>query len=105
MPDLRNTRVIDIIHELEDYGVQVAAHDPMADSGEARRYYGLDLVPLDRLQGADAVVVAVMHRAYMEMGLDGIKALCTNGTPIVVDVKGAFAPNQANQHDITYWRL
>jgi len=105
VPDLRNTRVVDIVHELADYGIAVLVHDPLADSQEAKQYYGLDLVSMEALAGVDAVVVAVMHKAYAQMGLEGIAGLCTNGYPIVMDVKSAFDPVQAQNLNITYWQL
>lgn len=105
VPDLRNTRVVDIVHELKDYGVDVLIHDPLVDAQEARDHYGLDIVSMDTLQGADAVVLAVLHKPYEEMGLDGVAALCTNGAPIVVDVKSVFDPDQARQKNIVYWQL
>ena len=105
VPDLRNTRVVDIVHELEDYGVEVLVHDPLADSREAKQYYGLELVSMEALKGVDAVVVAVMHKEYARMGLKGISQLCMNGLPIVVDVKSAFKPAQASEEKITYWQL
>jgi UDP-N-acetyl-D-galactosamine dehydrogenase len=105
VPDLRNTRVVDIIHELKDYGVQVMAHDPLADPVEARHYYDLELLPMEALKGVDAVVVAVMHKRYREMGITGIADLCTNGKPIIVDVKSAFNPNDIASEALVYWRL
>jgi UDP-N-acetyl-D-glucosamine/UDP-N-acetyl-D-galactosamine dehydrogenase len=105
VPDLRNTRVVDIIHELEDYGIQVLAHDPLADPVEAADYYGLELVPFERLQNVDAVVVAVAHKSYVAMGLEQIARLCTNGRPVVVDVKSVFDAASAARMDISYWRL
>lgn len=105
VPDLRNTRVVDIVHELEDFGVEVLVHDPLADSREAKQYYGLELVSLENLRGVDAVVVAVMHKDYTRLGLPGISGLCTNGRPIVVDVKGAFDAADAQNFEITYWKL
>jgi UDP-N-acetyl-D-galactosamine dehydrogenase len=105
VPDLRNTRAVDIVDELKEYGVQVLAHDPLADSDEAKRYYGLDLASMDAIKGVDAVVVAVMHKSYREMGLEGIAGLCSDGNPIVVDVKSSLDENQAKTMDVVYWRL
>jgi UDP-N-acetyl-D-galactosamine dehydrogenase len=105
VPDLRNTRVVDIVHELVDFGVEVLVHDPLADSQEAKQYYGLDLVSLENLQGVDAVVVAVMHKTYRQMGLPGISGLCTNGRPIVIDVKSALDTPETQKLEITYWSL
>jgi UDP-N-acetyl-D-glucosamine/UDP-N-acetyl-D-galactosamine dehydrogenase len=105
VPDLRNTRVVDIIAELEDYGITVLTHDPLADPHEAKTYYGLDLVPEAGLKGVDAVVLAVIHNQYKQMGLSRITDLCPNGKPILVDVKGAFSPEEAGEAKIAYWRL
>lgn len=105
VPDLRNTRVVDIVDELQEFGVEVMTHDPLADIQEAKDHYGLDLSPIEDLKGADAVILAVMHKAYREMGLTGISKLCTNGKPIVVDVKCLFSEAEAMNMGIRYWRL
>ena len=105
VPDLRNTKVIDIINELKDYGVDVLINDPLADLGEARQYYGVDLQPLDAIKDADAVILAVMHKTYREIGLAGISGMCNGSSALVIDVKGCFSPRQAQKLGITYWRL
>jgi UDP-N-acetyl-D-glucosamine/UDP-N-acetyl-D-galactosamine dehydrogenase len=105
VPDLRNTKVIDIITELEDYGVEVLVHDPLADPGEALRYYGVTLKSLDALAGVDAVIVAVTHRHYETLGLPGILKLCPQGPPIVMDLKSLFDATQAKEKGVSYWRL
>ncbi|MEW5908286.1 MAG: nucleotide sugar dehydrogenase [Thermodesulfobacteriota bacterium] len=105
VPDIRNTKVVDIINELKDYGIRVLVHDPLADPGEASRYYHVDLKDWSQLSGSDAVIIAVVHNAYREMGLQRIASLCSNSTPLVVDVKGAFDPAEAKEHSIQYWRL
>jgi UDP-N-acetyl-D-galactosamine dehydrogenase len=105
IPDLRNTRVIDIITELKDYGVHVLVHDPMADPAEVNHYSGLTLTAVQDIQEVDAVIVAVAHQAYQHLGLSGIAGLCRNGRPIVVDVKAIFDPEEARRLGIRYWRL
>ncbi len=106
VPDLRNTRVVDIIAELEDYGIEVIVHDPMADPSEAKAYYGIDLKSLDAFDGVDALVMAVSHAVYCEMGLTGLAALCKKDQPpVVVDVKSVFDPKTADDAGIVYWRL
>jgi len=105
VPDLRNSKVIDIISELKDYGVEVLINDPLADVGEARQYYGVELQLLDGIKDADAVILAVMHKDYREIGLEGISGLCNGGNALVIDVKGCFSPKEAQKLDITYWRL
>jgi len=105
VPDLRNTKSVDIVRELEDYGIQVLVHDPMADPEEARKYYGIPLHSLDALKGVDGVVIAVIHKAYREMGLEAIARLCSVGSSLIIDVKGAFSPREAETRNIRYWRL
>jgi UDP-N-acetyl-D-galactosamine dehydrogenase len=105
VPDLRNTRVVDIIRELRDYGVEVRVNDPLASADEARRYYDLDLMPLEAMGAVDAVVVAVSHQAYLEGGLPAIAQLKPEGAPILIDVKGIFDPAEAGKLGIRYWRL
>ena len=105
VPDLRNTRVVDIVAELAQYGVEVLVHDPLADADEAREYYGLALQPMENLQGVDAVILAVRHQAYVEMGLAGVAALCRDGEPVVLDLKATFAPAAAAAAGVVLWRL
>ncbi|MCA9997607.1 MAG: nucleotide sugar dehydrogenase [Anaerolineales bacterium] len=105
VPDLRNTRVIDIVRELQDYQVNVLVHDPCADADEARRLYGLTLSRLDMLTDIDALIVAVGHREYAALGAAGLAALCTVEKPVLVDVKGGFAAEDAAQLGFNYWRL
>ncbi len=106
VPDLRNTRVVDIVRELQDYGITVLVHDAMADSAEAKKYYGIDLQTMENLAGVDAVIVAVVHKAYAKMGLSEIARLCSpGGIPLVVDVKSSFSPKEAKEMNIAYWRL
>jgi UDP-N-acetyl-D-galactosamine dehydrogenase len=105
VPDIRNTRVVDIIRELKDYGIRVLVHDPLADREEARRYYNITLEDWEQMAGVDAVIMAVVHDEYRQMGLQQIAGLCSNSTPLVVDVKGGFNPSEAKRHSIIYWRL
>ncbi len=106
VPDLRNTRVIDIITELREYGIEVAVHDPLADPAEALQHYNIPLSPLDQLNNLDAIIVAVAHRLYREIGLAEIAGRCNSAKPpIIADVKSIFNPKEARQAGITYWRL
>jgi len=102
-PDIRNSKVIDIIRELQDYGVDVQVHDPLADAVEVRHEYGLDMVPFDQLRPASAVVVAVAHKQFREMGVEAYKGLMTGS--VLIDVKGIFTAEEAKRHGIRFWRL
>jgi UDP-N-acetyl-D-galactosamine dehydrogenase len=105
VPDLRNTKVVDVVSELRDFGIQVLVSDPLADVAEARTYYGLDLVPFEEINGVDAVILAVGHRFYREEGLESIGGLCAEDSRLVLDVKGCFDPRAAEKRNILYWRL
>ena len=73
-PDVRNTRVVDIVAELESYGLHVDVHDPWVDPAEARHEYGIDLVESPKKGDYDGIIVAVGHRQFREMGAEGIRA-------------------------------
>lgn len=105
VPDLRNTRVVDIINELQDYGVTVLANDPLAIPEEAREHCGIELVSLKEMKDVDAVILAVAHREYQNMGIEKISSLCRKGRPILLDIKAVFNPEQAQSMGIAYWRL
>jgi UDP-N-acetyl-D-galactosamine dehydrogenase len=85
-PDLRNTRVVDVVREFESYHATVEVHDPWVDAAAARHEYGLDLVP-ELVPGRyDAIVLAVAHRQFVALGADGIRALGKPGS-VLFDVK------------------
>jgi UDP-N-acetyl-D-galactosamine dehydrogenase len=106
VPDLRNTRVVDILAELADYGVVTLVHDAMADPEEARHELGIELCGLDAMRDLDALVLAVSHEQYRAIPLAGIKAWFADpARALVVDVKGFFDRAELEAQDITYWRL
>jgi UDP-N-acetyl-D-galactosamine dehydrogenase len=88
-PDVRNTRVVDIVHELREYGAHVEVHDPWVDADEAEREYGLRPLAHPAPGAYDAVVLAVAHREFRAMGGDAIRALVRDGG-VVYDVKSAL---------------
>jgi UDP-N-acetyl-D-galactosamine dehydrogenase len=105
VPDLRNSKVPDIINELREYGVQVIVHDPIADPGEAVHEYGIKLVDLKQIQGVDGVIVAVSHKSFLEIGLaELLKPLRDHKNGVLVDVKSIFDPAKVPA-SIKYWRL
>jgi UDP-N-acetyl-D-galactosamine dehydrogenase len=103
-PDLRNSRVIDVIRELQSYGIQVHVHDPVADGSEAHHEYGVELENWDALPEADAVVVAVAHKPYLAMDT---KQYCdkvvAGGT--LIDVKSKVDIDALRAAGLTVWRL
>ena len=91
-PDIRNTRVIDIVKELQEYGASVELHDPWADAGEVKHEYGYELVA--PVAGAyDAVILAVGHTSFRELGAEGIRALGKGGA-VVYDVKSILGKDE-----------
>ena len=103
-PDLRNSRVIDIINELRSYGASVVVHDPMADPEEAVEEYGVELVGWDELPAVEAMVVAVAHRDFLERGMEAYQAKLA-GDAGVVDVKSALDRDAFQAAGIDLWRL
>lgn len=102
-PDIRNSRVVDIIHELEDYGATVQVHDPLADPVEIERQYQLKMHSFDELQPADAVILAVSHQQYRDLPLSEYARLL-NGS-VLIDVKGVLDQEAITKMGIRFWRL
>jgi UDP-N-acetyl-D-galactosamine dehydrogenase len=105
VPDLRNSKVPDIIRELREYGVQVQVHDPIAQSEEAVEEYGIHLSKWDDLKDIDGIIIAVAHRGYVDMGLQKLlKPLRSQREGVVIDVKCLL--DQAKlPKGLKYWRL
>ena len=104
VPDLRNTRVIDIVNELNTYDVKVQIHDPYADSAEAQHEYGVELVPTEKLAPARVVVFAVPHHHYLEDAWATVTARLEGGRGAVIDVKGKL-DRASVPAGVTLWRL
>lgn len=126
-PDSRNTKVIDIIQELMEYGVQVQVVDPVADAKEVKKYYGIQLSNIEEIKNVDAVVVAVGHDEFKNIKLEDLKKLykgycekhgdlfgeiaaaldtdCDSAKQVLIDVKGIFNRKEAEDMNYLYWRL
>jgi UDP-N-acetyl-D-glucosamine/UDP-N-acetyl-D-galactosamine dehydrogenase len=104
VPDIRNSRVVDVIREIESFGIAVEVADPMADAEETKHEYGLTLVPADRLAKADAVVLAVAHDAFIGAGWPAVTALLKGGKGLVVDIKGVL-DRTSLPDGVRLWRL
>ena len=103
-PDLRNSKVVDIIRELKEYGMTVHVHDPHGESAEAEHEYGIALTAWDKLPAADALVLAVAHKEYLAMPLDTLLSkVALKGC--VIDVKSALDRAVIAAKGITLWRL
>ena len=102
VPDLRNSRVPDIIRELREYGIDPIVHDPMATGEEARREYGIELRPFDALSELDGVILAVPHQQSLDQ-LDRIVASVRKGG-LFIDVKSLISADDLRS-DLRYWSL
>ena len=102
--DLRNSKVVDIIRELQSYGVEVYVHDPEADAEEALHEYGVRLLAWDDLPRADAVVAAVAHRGFKALPVDELTRKVVRGG-VFVDVKAAYAADALRGAGLRVWRL
>jgi UDP-N-acetyl-D-galactosamine dehydrogenase len=104
VPDTRNSRVVDIIRELESFGLSVQVHDPLASAADARHEYGVTITELDALQPADAVILAVAHAGYLEGGWSLVQRLLVGGAGLVLDVK-AKLDRKSQPAGVELWRL
>lgn len=101
-PDLRNTKVIDIVRELEDYGLKINVNDVEADNETAKALYDIDLVSKENLPETDALIFAVPHRDYLENKSEYLDLLSDNG--IVFDIKGIIQEDELKENQ-SIWRL
>jgi len=104
VPDLRNSRAIDVVRELESYGANVHVHDPIASADEAKHEYGVKLVPWDALPRAEAIVAAVSHRQFRSRSADDYAAKLAPGG-LVVDVKCQMDAAALRARGLRVWRL
>ena len=103
-PDLRNSKVIDVIHELQSYGVNVHVHDPIADSDECQHEYGIGITPWEQLPKAAALVAAVAHKSFQALGLPALLGKLQPGG-VFADVKSVYDPVSVREAGYTLWRL
>jgi len=103
-PDLRNSKVVNIIHELEEYGINVQVHDVLADPAESFREYGICLFKLEDLKPAAAIVSAVAHNFYLQWSASELLSLLGD-KPVLIDVKGIFDSIALQDAGIRVWKL
>lgn len=104
-PDTRNTRIIDIVNELEEYGITPVIADPVADVQEAKHLYGVEFVDIDSVKEMDAVVLAVAHSEFKQLGMDKIGAMFSDGKKVLLDLKGLLNRKEYEAANYIYWRL
>ncbi|MEH1738791.1 MAG: nucleotide sugar dehydrogenase [Fusobacterium varium] len=105
-PDLRNSKVIDIVNELQEYDVKVSVTDPLADSKEAKKEYGIELIDMKKVEKVDAVIIAVSHEEYKNISLEKLKKLYSDSQKLIlIDVKGIIEKEDALNKGYEFWRL
>jgi UDP-N-acetyl-D-galactosamine dehydrogenase len=104
-PDIRNSKVVDLIKEFEAWGVSVVVADPYADADEVMHEYGVKLGSMDDLDKVDALVVAVGHQAYRKMGLAGLKKMLGSKKPVLGDLKALYDRHEAESLGLTVFRF
>jgi len=104
-PDTRNSKVMDIVNELHEYGITPVITDPVADAEEAKRIYGLDFDTMDAVQDMDAVILAVAHEEFSKLTMEEVDSFFGLGKKILLDIKGILNKNEYEEAGYSYWRL
>jgi len=105
-PDTRNTRVIDIVHELKKYGVEPLIFDPVADREEATAEYGFALKDIKHMNNLDVIIAAVNHDVFKRYSVSKWSSFYKNGEKkVMIDVKGIMERELADNLEFSYWRL
>lgn len=104
-PDTRNTRIIDIVKELHEYGIDPVIADPAADAEEAEKLYGVKFTDIDTIRDMDAVVLAVAHENFKNLKMADIDRLFGSGKKVLLDIKGILDRKEYENAGYSYWRL
>lgn len=107
-PDIRNSKVDDIIHTLQEYGVNPCVVDPYANALEVEKIYGVNLTEWDKVHDADCIIFAVAHDEFKKLSFVEIDAMFSDGIQqekVIIDVKGMLSVNELNAGKYCYWRL
>ena len=107
-PDTRNSKVIDIVKRLEEYGIKPVIVDPQANANEAKREYGVELSSLDQVNSADCVILAVAHKEFKSLSRDELHRLFSpgpNSQKVVIDVKSILDKQSIEADGYRFWRL
>ena len=104
-PDIRNTKVVDLINELKSWNVKVSVCDPWADKEEVEEMYGLHLMNLDESDKFDSIVVAVGHNQYRQMNLEFLRNKCKGKKPVLADIKSLYKVEDIIEAGFSYFRF
>lgn len=108
-PDIRNSKVYDVVKRLNQYGIEPVVTDSWADQNEAQKEYGIELVQLETIHDADCVVIAVAHNEFKKLGISKVKRMFRQNQDdkkkVLLDVKGIFSIAELEESGLNYWRL
>ncbi len=104
-PDTRNTKIIDIVNELREYGIQPVITDPIADADEAKRLYGVEFSDMSAVHDMDAVILSVAHDSFKTLTMEDIDGFFGRGKKVLIDIKGMFDRKLFESAGYVYWRL
>ena len=104
-PDTRNTKIIDIVRELREYGIEPVIADPAADTDEARRLYGIEFTDISAVRNMDAVVLAVAHKEFSTFTMARMNSFFGSGKKVLLDLKGLLNRKEYEAAGYSYWRL
>lgn len=104
-PDTRNSKVMDIVRELNEYGIQPLITDPVADPDEAEHEYGIRFVDIETIKQVDAVIIAVAHDEYKKLTISDMNKFYNGGKKVLIDVKGLYDRKEYETAGYRYWRL
>ena len=97
--------MVDIIRELQEYGIEVLVSDPVAEKEDVLREYGIRLSEYDDINNVDAIILAVSHKEYRDIPLDKLQGKFSEGRKVFMDVKGIHSPYKARESGYLYWSL
>lgn len=104
-PDTRNTKIIDIVKELNEYGINPLIADPEADAEEAKHLYGIEFVDISTINNMDAVILAVAHTEFSSFTMKQMNTFFGDGKKVLLDLKGLFNRKEYESAGYSYWRL
>lgn len=107
-PDTRNSKAVEIVDCLKEYGINAIVTDPCANADEVKRDYDIDLVDMDGLKDLDCIIIAVSHEKFKNLSLDQYGSMfreMPNSRKVLIDVKGMFSLKELKEKDFSYWRL
>ena len=104
-PDIRNSKVIDIINELKNWNINVVVTDPWADPAEVKAAYGLSLGEISSKEQVDSLIVAVGHHEFRAMIPEVLRGFCKGSTPVIADVKSLYDRHALGAQDFSVFRL